>query len=585
MRTNRLKMQFCWRILPGWVIAGGILTCVSAVFAASTPQEAGAPVPAADTPYVVVDEGPASPEDVEAVGITWEGFSVEAIRSTSSDPVTFRVQMYGSPSIVRLDLANGMSVPLTNLGGGLWEAQLTAAQVLYGYSASKVNHNFVGYLRVYEGAVQSLQYNTFINVVDENVPSVTPISITGRMQRTCHVVNYWNPDIVLPAGQSTLQAIVGEFYRHFGDDYDFVAVVHALPIFPANRNFRLVRNETQGLGLGIVDYGAYWGSPARLQGVIQYPITGYFDLGETAAVHEVGHRWINFCALAPLASGIPHWPIGTQARGVMGFSLVGGVGGQFNYALTLQPNGNWRMTTAPALKEYTDLDLYLMGFLPPDSVGTNFVFSDPNQPRCNGCEGPVTYFTVDDVIAAQGPRVPDFNSAQRSFRLATIVATRDRLLNADEMAFFDFFAARGQASVPLPFTSGLSSGVTKPFRVATGGRGTWRTALDVACDLTAVSPAIPTGPCDLRIAGRNPVRDEVVLEWTQPVRARAAVEIFTVAGTRAARVAAGECEAGTHSVCWLPGGSGQSRVRAGIYFARLVLDREPAGSCRIVVLR
>jgi len=51
------------------------------------------------------------------------------------------------------------------------------------------------------------------------------------------------------------------------------------------------------------------------------------------------------------------------------------------------------------------------------------------------------------------------------------------LLSPSEMAFFDHMAARGEARVELPFTAGLSSGITKPFYLATGERGTLSTTM------------------------------------------------------------------------------------------------------------
>ena len=51
---------------------------------------------------------------------------------------------------------------------------------------------------------------------------------------------------------------------------------------------------------GLIRDGEIWGSQARLQGIIFFPIDAYFDLGETGAVHEVGHRWINFLDLPSL---------------------------------------------------------------------------------------------------------------------------------------------------------------------------------------------------------------------------------------------------------------------------------------------
>ena len=84
---------------------------------------------------------------------------------------------------------------------------------------------------------------------------------------------------------------------------------------------------------------------------------------------------------------------------------------------------------------------------------------------------PSSALTINDVIAANGPRSPDWNSAKKSFRIATVVISRDRQLTDDEMAVLEYFAARGESSVALPYTSGLARGTTKPFSVATRGIG------------------------------------------------------------------------------------------------------------------
>lgn len=53
--------------------------------------------------------------------------------------------------------------------------------------------------------------------------------------------------------------------------------------------------------------------------------------------------------------------------------------------------------------------------------------------------------------------------------MATIVVTRDRLLTGEELAFVEYFAARGEAREPLPYTSGFARGTTNPFYLATRG--------------------------------------------------------------------------------------------------------------------
>ncbi len=91
--------------------------------------------------------------------------------------------------------------------------------------------------------------------------------------------------------------------------------------------------------------------------------------------------------------------------------------------------------------------------------------------------GQVATVTVEDVIAADGPRVPAYPDAQNAFIEATIVVTMDRLLTASEMSFFDYFAARGESSTPLSYSDRFESGTTLPFALATGGRASLSTSL------------------------------------------------------------------------------------------------------------
>jgi hypothetical protein len=229
-----------------------------------------------------------------------------------------------------------------------------------------------------------------------------------------------------------------------------------------------------------MDAGRALGSATRLKGLIHFPIDGLFDLAETSCIHEIGHQWMSFLKLAALRRGQPHWPLGDVAYGIMGWSPPGGQGMEFPFALVPQPNGDYLVQGAPAATEFNDLELYLMGLVPKEEVRPHFVFDNQDQAselRPGGTlRGPVTRFTIDDVIAAEGgPRLPAPAEAQKEFRLATIVLSKDRLLSAAEMAFFDHLAARGEATTELPFTSGRVQGTTKPFFLATGRRATLST--------------------------------------------------------------------------------------------------------------
>ena len=418
--------------------------------------------------------GEAAPSEVY---LNW---SPRVLDTSSPGPLMLTVHTPASTPTPLVELAgtSGLS-PMCRVGVHSYQVPLDPARTLSGYSEGDL-HQFVGYLHLGEGG--DFRGNLFINVKDATVPEVLPSALSATAQHTGRVFNLQHEELLL--GGALPPDVIQSFYQRFPDDHDFIAVVEQVESFN-NRSYRSVRNDTHGVGLPIFDHGTPYDSPARLQGIISFPISTFFDLGETAASHEIGHRWINFLDYPPTAQGSPHWPISNLARGLMGFNIPGtNVGGQFPFVLTEQADGSYLLTCEGAGKEYNDLDLYLMGLLPPDSVGENFVFSNQDQASALTCggtlQGPVHRFGAAEVIAVDGPRLPGWPETQKEFSIATIVLSAGRLLTASEMAFFHHMAARGSATEELRFTSGFASGMTKPFHLATGGRGTLKTLIGAA---------------------------------------------------------------------------------------------------------
>jgi hypothetical protein len=64
----------------------------------------------------------------------------------------------------------------------------------------------------------------------------------------------------------------------------------------------------------------------------------------------------------------------------MGFSIPPTQqGGEFSFNIVPLPDGNFQLQQMEHLGEFTDLDLYLMGLLPPHEVGSHIVFVNQNQ--------------------------------------------------------------------------------------------------------------------------------------------------------------------------------------------------------------
>ena len=254
-----------------------------------------------------------------------------------------------------------------------------------------------------------------------------------------------------------LREYAARFYEHFNDEFDFLMFVPSLGQGEAEgweergAFYASVRNDVQGIGSSVFSDDS-WGSVENLQGVIYFVTYATYDSGRSilsdgTPQHELLHRWANF--VAPTGFGA-HW----------GFSSADGYLGGFDIA-NLVDHGNGRytagnfQTTGWSWKEGPDshIELYLAGFIPPEEVPDLWVAEDgewlldQDGDRVLAENGypiftasRVRIYSIDDIIAEHGARVPDASNAQKDFRAAVILlvdenhpATRERLqrLSAD----------------------------------------------------------------------------------------------------------------------------------------------------------
>ena len=196
-----------------------------------------------------------------------------------------------------------------------------------------------------------------------------------------------------------------------------------------------IKNETRGIGLGLIDASSQFGSSGTLESFLAMnQLAAYPDdpdrifLGTNSAVHllahESGHLWMAYVHLGTnkstdlLGRDNEHWSffLNTQASVMEGNEI--------------RDNGDGSFTTTAATSRYSALDQYLMGFLDPAGVGSMFYVSDISGAFQNASSPPavgVTFqgtrqnFTIDDIIAAEGPRFPDANLAPKVLRQAFIL--------------------------------------------------------------------------------------------------------------------------------------------------------------------
>jgi hypothetical protein len=149
--------------------------------------------------------------------------------------------------------------------------------------------------------------------------------------------------------------------------------------------------------------------------------------------HEMGHRWGVSVSAKVNGETIPlgpvHWARGLQApvafpyqRPTEASAMGGGV---------WQDNLNGTFTQldddyyVPA-SGYSYLDLYLMGLISASEVPDSFILKNLDRVGKDANGHPIfkaerTNVTIHDVIAAEGPRLPDVDHSQRNFNTGVVL--------------------------------------------------------------------------------------------------------------------------------------------------------------------
>jgi len=418
------------------------------------------------------------------------------LRSGSTQPVRLEVRLVGKPSQMEIELdptgtgiTGGRKLPLRDdgasgdrvAGDNIWTVMLDPAPIVQGLRADDVYSRFVGFVQAVPMHILSCglpwRLNIFAQVLPEDAVRMAVTRPAADVQHTAYVANIADPAWLKDdPDQLNYADIARKFYRYSPDDYDFLNVVVFGRVYFANRFHILIRNDVQGIGLPISNNSASYGSAGRLKGISVFPIFGYFDAAETAYQHELGHQWINFLNVPPLAAARPHWPLSSLASGIMGFSIPPtNQGGNFACQV-LSEAGGVRLVPRTGAAEFTDLDLYLMGLAGADEVGEHIVLAEQDSSvvmkQCNGqpYSGAVTRVRLADIVRAVGPRSPAYGAAPRRFKVATLVVSPS-LLSEDALAVASFFARRAEETANVPIHTGFSKMMSKPFAVTTRGRG------------------------------------------------------------------------------------------------------------------
>jgi len=258
-------------------------------------------------------------------------------------------------------------------------------------------------------------------------------------------------------------AVAKKFYATHPDNYDQILLWSDQPLIRDAFAYELnIANEVRGIGDTIYDTSRLAGSAGRLRSLVMMdwlgkypedPTTKFLGENNTLSVlgQEVGHRWLAYVdfrdrtgtrSQALLGRDDQHWSFffDSDASVMEGNDIEDLGGGQFR--------------TVDAVKRYSRLDQYIMGLIPPSSVGTFFYVESPNSSKERGSAPSVNVsFTgtrrdvlVDDIIAVNGPRIPSSADTSKTHRQAFIyIVSSGRTAEAAQLAKLDRIRTQWEA--------------------------------------------------------------------------------------------------------------------------------------------
>jgi len=199
-----------------------------------------------------------------------------------------------------------------------------------------------------------------------------------------------------------------------------------------------------------------------------------YDYAMSQIGHEMGHRWGAFVSARVSGETIPlgptHWARGLQAPAAFPFqrpieasAMGGGVWQDNDDGTFTQLDDDYYV---PATG-YSYLDLYLMGLIGPSEVPDFFILRNLVAAGRDANGHPIfkadrTKVTIQDVIAAEGPRLPDVDHAQKRFNTGMVVIVEHGKTPSREL---------------LERTTGIAAAWSDYFATVTGHRASMTTSV------------------------------------------------------------------------------------------------------------
>ncbi|MBU1163959.1 hypothetical protein KKA15_00160 [Patescibacteria group bacterium] len=210
--------------------------------------------------------------------------------------------------------------------------------------------------------------------------------------------------------------IAHAFYKNNKDIFDFLVIFTSFDVFKDDitADFMPISNRVSGLGKPLVNNSKLFGSDGKLKGIInmgnidKYDIATTSDLNEVEyyVMHEILHNWSGATRFMD-ESGVRselllrkpdkvHW---SYYDGFI--SPLGGSGWQDNGDGTF--TNILAILSDPYVRPFADIDLYLMGLIPAQTVDPIFYLEPTIKDALgNVLQATAHSVTIDQIIAAEG---------------------------------------------------------------------------------------------------------------------------------------------------------------------------------------
>jgi hypothetical protein len=237
-----------------------------------------------------------------------------------------------------------------------------------------------------------------------------------------------------------LVATARAFYEGHSDSYDQLVVWTDTGVVTDSFAFETtVKNAIQGIGTAIFDGSRDLGSSGQLESLVLMDSLAKYPADPTARVptigenstltlmgQESGHRWLATLLFRDAAGASSDLLLGRQRAH---WSFFFDSDASFMEGNDIEDLGGGSFRTTATVQRYSLLDLYAMGQVEASEVPPLFFVEAPaglTQDRESGPRTGVSFtgrrhdLTIDDIVAAMGPRRPTPSQAPHVHRQAFV---------------------------------------------------------------------------------------------------------------------------------------------------------------------